>query len=203
MKQRGYRVRIEKGSVSVEHRASFRPRTLACLAIGYVCYCLLSSVRKPLVDFFTSWDPAIGAFVLILLLIPFLSGATWLFFASGEVMRCDAEELHFARRRSWGRWHRFRFPSVQVQDLHRAFRGSGRNRHFTVLTFKHDGETFDMLEDLSLTDSESVLQACKSMGLDVSIPVDEAAGMLHDIEQRGWFINPLRPDHEENSATKS
>jgi hypothetical protein len=203
MKQRGYRVRVEKDSVSVEHRASIRPRTIVCLAIAYVCYCFLPAVRRVLTDFFASGDPVIGCFAMLLLLIPFLSGATWLFFASGEVMRCDAQELRFARRRSWGRWHRFCFSSAQVQELHRDYRGSGRNRHFTVLTFQCEKRTFDMLEDLSLTDSESVLHACKSMGLDVIIPVDEAAGMLHDIEQRGWFINPLRPDREENPVTKS
>lgn len=200
--KRGYRVRVEKDNVSVEHRASFRPCTIACMAIAYVCYCLLTSTRKVLTDFFASWDPVIGCFALLLLLIPFLFGATWLFFASGEVMRCDAQELRFARRRSWGRWHHFRFSSAKVRELRRDFRGSGRTRHFTVLTFQYEGRTFDMLEDLSLTDSESVLHACKSMGLDVIIPVDEAAGMLHDIEQRGWFINPLRSDREENPAIK-
>ncbi len=81
MKERGYRVRVEEGRVSVEHRASFRPRTITYLAIAYLCYCLLPVVRKILVEFYTSRDPVIGCFALLMCLIPFLFGATWLFFA--------------------------------------------------------------------------------------------------------------------------
>jgi hypothetical protein len=65
-----------------------------------------------------------------------------------------------------------------------------------VLTFQYDGRTFDMLEYLSDTDSDHVLKACKSMGLDAIVTVDEGAAMLRDIDQRGWFINPLRPDDQ-------
>lgn len=152
-------------------------------------------------DFYTSRDPFVGGAALMMLLIPFLFGATWLLFASGEVMHCDAQELHLARRRTWGRWHRFRFPSEQVRELRRAFRGSGKNRSFTVLTFQYGGRTFDMLEDLNWTDSDRVLRACRFMGVDTIIPIDEAAGMMKDINRRGWFINPLRPDHDENPPT--
>lgn len=197
MKQRGYRVRVEEGRVSVEHRASFRPRTVVCMAIAYLCYCLVPG-GNTLVDFYTSRDQVIGGFVLLMLLIPFLFGATWLFFASGEVMSCNAQELHFARRRTWSRWHRFRFSSAQVRELRRASRGTGKSRNFTVLTFQYDGRAFDMLEDLNQTDSDRVIHACKSMGLDVIIPSDEAAVMRKDIDQRGWFINPLQPDRDEN-----
>ena len=137
-----------------------------------------------------------------MLLIPFFSGATWLFFKSGEVMRCDARELHIARRRTLGHWCRYRFLSPQVRELHRAFRGSGKTGSYTVLTFQYDGQTFDMLEELSYTDSDRILQACKSMGLDAIIPVDNAAAMLSDIDKRGWFINPLRPDHDEREPSK-
>jgi hypothetical protein len=172
------------------------------MAVAYLCYCFIPGVRKILVDFYTSRDPIIGCFALFMLLIPFLSGATWLFFASGEVMRCDAQQLHFARRRTWGRWHRLRFSSAQVRELRRAFRGTGKSRSFTVLTFRYDGRTFDMLEDLNRTDSDRVLQACKSMGLDAIVVVDDAAVMNHDIAQRGWFINPLRPDRDESQPTK-
>ena len=202
MKQRGYTVQVEQGRVSVEHRASFRSRTLVWLLIAYLCYCLLPDVRKVLTDFYKHRDPVVGGFALLLLLIPVLSGATWLFFASGEVMHCDARELHFARRRTWGRWHRFRFPAGQVRGLQRAFRGSSKSRSFTVLTFQVEGKRYDMLEELSPTDSEHVLKACKAMGLDAVIVVDVGAAMLRDIDQRGWFINPLRPDHEETPSPK-
>lgn len=172
------------------------------MAVAYLCYCLLPPIRKTLTDFVASWDPAIGCFALLMLLIPFLSAATWFFFASGEVMHCDAHELHFARRRTWGRWHRFRFPSPQVRGLHRDSHGTSKSRNFTVLTFQYDGRTFDMLEDLNRMDSDRVLQACKSMGLDVTISVDPGAAMLNDIDRRGWFINPLRPDCDEESLPK-
>ena len=202
MKQRGYTVRVQEGRVSVEHRASFRPRTLVWLAIAYLCYCLLPAVRKTFVDFYLHRDPVVAGFGLVFLLIPFMSGATWLFFASGEVMYCDTKELGFARRRTLGRWHRFRFPAGQVRGLERAFRGTGRSRNFTVLTFQVEGKRYDMLENLSPTDSDHILKACKAIGVDAIIVVDEGAAMLRDIEKRGWFINPLRPDHDDTPAAK-
>lgn len=199
MRPRGYIVRVEQDCVSVEHRASFRPLTIVVLIGAYFGYCLLPAARRILTDFFTSWDPVVGCFALLILLIPFICGATWLFFASGEVMFCDAQELCFARRRTWGRWHRFKFSSVLVKDLRPAYRGGPRRRSFTVLTFQYEGHTFDMLEEIKRSDSDRVLHACKSLGLEVIIPVDPGAAMLDDIDRRGWFINPLRPDHDENA----
>lgn len=196
MKPQGYIVRIASDRVTVEHRASFRPRTVVLLGAAYTCYCLLPGIRKVLVSFYKSHDPVIGCFALLMLLIPFLSGASWLFFASGEVMRCDAKELQIARRRSWGRWHRLTFPSAQIRELRRASRGSGRNRSFSVLSFSYEGRTFDLLEDLSWTDSDRVLKACKSLGLDAIVSVDDAAPMLSDIAKRGWLVNPWRPDSD-------
>jgi hypothetical protein len=196
VRPRGYTVLVAKDHVSVEHRASFRPRTIVYMAIAYLCYCLIPGVRKTLVDFYHSRDPIIGCFALFMMLIPFLSAATWLFFASGEVMRCDARDLHFARKTTWGHWHRLRFSSAQIRELRGALRGSGKTRNFTVLTFQYEGRAYDMLEDLNWTDSDHVLHACKSMGLDSIVVVDDAAVMNHDIAQRGWFINPLRPDRE-------
>ncbi len=196
MKPRGYSVREESDRVTVEHRASVRPRTIAWLSVVYVCYCLLPGVRNILEDLYHSHDPVTGGFALFMLLIPFFFGATWFFFRSGEVMNCDAQELHLARRRTWGQWHRLRFPSPDVRELRRAVRGNAKSRNFSVLTFQYNGRTFDMLEDLNSEDSECVLRACKAMGLDAIMVVDDAAAMNQDIEQRGWFINPLKPDRE-------
>jgi hypothetical protein len=200
MNQRGYDVRIDEDRVSVEHRASPRPRTTAILTLAYLGYCQLPAIRRVLADFYHSHDPIIGGFALVLLLIPFLFGITWLFFASGEVMNCDTKELHFAKRRTFGRWHRFRFPSSQIRELHRASRGNPKSRNYTVLTFQYKGRTFDMLEDLSRTDSDRVLLACKSMGVDTVIALDPGEAMLKDIDQRGWFINPLRSDGDQNPS---
>jgi hypothetical protein len=199
LKQRGYSVRVERDCVSVEHRASFRPTTIAILVVAYLVYCLFPAVRRILTDFFASWDPITGCFALFMLLIPFFAGATWLYFASGEVMYCDAHELRFARRRTLGRWHRFRFSSTRIKGVQMAYRGGPRRRSFSVLTFQYEGRVFDMLEEIKKPDSDRVLRACKSMGLDVVIPVDPAAAMLEDIDRRGWFINPLRPDRDENA----
>jgi hypothetical protein len=201
MKQRGYTVRIQPNEVSIEHRASIRPRTVVLLSVAYLGYCFLPDVRKILMDFYGSRDPVVAGFAVFMLLIPFLFGATWLFFASGEVMHCDARELHFARRRTLGRWHRLRFPSSEVKALRREFRGTSKSRSYTVLTFQHNGKRFEMLEDLNSTDSDRVLKACKSMGVDAVIVVDDAAAMNKDIARRGWLINPLRPDRDDHSES--
>jgi hypothetical protein len=199
MKARGYIVRAERDRVTVEHRASLRLRTIIILSVGYICYCLVSRVRTILIDFYHSHDPVIGGFALLMMSIPFLFGVTWLFFTSGEVMSCDAHELRVARRRIWGRWHRRCFFSPQVLKFQRAVRGTSKSRNYPVLTFQYDGRSYDMLEYLSATDSDCVLTACKSMGVDAIITVDPGAAMLRDIDQRGWFVNPLRPDqnHED------
>ena len=166
-KSRGYNIQIEKERVSVEHRASFQPRTIVWMSVAYLCYCLLPAVRRVLVDFYRSHDPVVAGFALFMMLIPFMSGAGLLFFASGEVMRCDAQELHFAKRRTWGRWHRLRFAAKEIRQLRRTSRGAGsRNRYYTILTFEHGGRTYDMLEDLNLEQSNQILQACSALGLD-------------------------------------
>jgi len=198
MKERGYRVRVEADRVTVEHRASVKPRTVIILSVGYICYCLVSRIRTILIDFYHSHDLVTGGFALFMMSIPFLFGITWFLFTSGEVMSCDAQELRLARRRIWGHWHRRRFISPQISKLQRVIRGNSKSRNYPVLTFQYEGKTYDMLEYLSLADSDSVLKACKSMGVDAIIVVDPAAAMLHDIDQRGWLINPLKPDHHGN-----
>ncbi len=157
------------------------------LSIAYLCYCLLPAVRKPFAAFYRSHDPVFAGFALLMLLIPFMSGAGLLFFASGEVMSCDTQELCFAKRRTWGRWHRFRFPAKEVRQMRRTSRGAGsRSRYYTVLTFQHRGRTYDMLEDLDPESSEQILKACKALGLDAIIVVDQNAAMNRDIAARGW-----------------
>lgn len=202
MKTRGYFVRIDAEKVAVEHRASFQPITIVLWVIAYGAYCLFSDVRKLFVDLYHSRDPVIGGFLLLLLLIPFFCGATWLFFASGEVMYCDAHELRFARRRTWGRWHRYRFAAKEVRELRRAFRGGPKRRNFTVLTFQYDGRTFDMLENLNTDDEQRVLHACKALGVDAVITVDDAAAMNKDIQERGWFVNPWKAEEGMDHSSK-
>jgi hypothetical protein len=193
VKPRGYKVQIDAGQVTVEHRAAMSSWTIVCIVVVYLCYCLIPPVRKILVNFYMSLDPVIGCFALLMLLIPIIFGATWFFFVSGEVMRCDTKELQLARRRTWGRWQRHCFSSADVRGLHRAIRGNAKTRNFTVLIFQYGKQTVDMLGNLNWTDSDRVLKACRSMGLDTVIVVEDAA-MQNDIAQRGWFINPLKPD---------
>jgi hypothetical protein len=194
-KLRGYIVHTDKKYVSVEHRASFRPRTIVLLSAAYLGYCLLPAVRRVLLDFYRSHDPVVAGFALLMLSIPFMSGAGLLFFASGEIMRCDQQELHFAKKRSWGRWHRFRFAMKEIRQLRRTSRGAGsRSRYYTVLTFQHAGRTYDMLENLDPGHSDQILRACEAIGLDVVIGSDNSAAMNRDIAERGWLVNPLKPD---------
>lgn len=134
-KSRGYIVHTDEDQVSVEHRASFRPRTIMLMSVVYLCYCLLPAVRGVLVDFYRSHDPVVAGFALFMLLIPIMSGFTFFFFASGEVMRCDARELHFAKRRTWGRWHRFRFASQEVREIHLASRAEAERATTLFLAF--------------------------------------------------------------------
>lgn len=156
-----------------------------------------------LASFHAHPDPAVGCVILILLLMPFIPGALWAFFVAGEAMHCDARELRLARRRNLGRWQRSCYSCARIRGLQQAMRRSGRYTYVSVLTFQYDGKTVDMLQSLNWTDTESVLKACKVMGLDaVLLKEDEASAMQRDIDRRGWFINPLHPDNDEADSTK-
>lgn len=63
-----------------------------------------------------------------------------------------------------------------------------------MLTFTCNGRDWDKFPGIPYTDSEAVLNACRALGIDVYRPVDPAAAMLKDIEERGWWQNPLKPD---------
>ena len=186
----------------VEHRVSIGTAVLVPLAMISCTYLVSPDVRRALAEFYASPDFASGVLVFLLLPIPLLFGLSWFRFASGEVLRCDRNELRFARRRMWGSWHRFQFASGQVKKLRRDFRGSGKTRGYSVLTFDVQRQTYDLLENMSYTDSDRVLRACRSMGVDVVI--DETADvMLKDIEKRGWWINPFRTDDLGGSSDRS
>lgn len=152
--------------VWVEHRASFRPRTIVLLCIGYLAYCLLPGIRPLLFSVLRSHDLAAIAFMFLLLQLPLVPLMGVFFFASGEVMRCDAEELRFARRRTFWRWRRFTLPAREIRELHFAFNLGGRARTFNALLFQHRGRTYYMLEDLDVVSANRVLSALSKMGVD-------------------------------------
>ena len=193
----GYVVRVTAGKVVVEHRAAFQPATLVVLCAVYGLYCVISPVRETSVNFMRTRDPVFAAFVLLFVMLPWASALTWLLFASGEVMRCDRRELHFAKRRTWGRWKRYRFDTAEIKHLHSAWRGGPKRRNYTVLSFVSDGQRYDLLEDLPAEESRDVLEACRAFGVDaVSARVlpDPAVVMKADIAMRGWWVNPWGKD---------
>ncbi len=134
-----------------------------------------------------------GFIALIFLLIPIVIVISLFHALSGEVMRCDANELLIAQRRTLGRWHRFHFKSSEVREFRRDVRSRGRS-WYSILTFRYGDVAFDLFENLSLTDAAQILEACKSLGVDTILPDMTGAAMLMDIEKRGWFINPFKPD---------
>jgi hypothetical protein len=194
MKVNGYAVRVEAGAVVVELRRS----TAAAVESGCVVLFLAAMVGLPrLGDLDRARDASDVAFALsLLLVVPLLAGFGWLRAARGEVMRCDGRELQFARRRMVGRWRRFRFASGEVKELQRGFRSTGKSG-YVVVTFQHDGNWFDMLENIGREDALQVLKACKALGMDVVLPDTSGDAMLRDIEKRGWWVNPLKPDRGE------
>lgn len=122
---------------------------------------------------------------------------SWLIYSSGEFLRCDSKELHTGKRRVWIRWRRGTFTRQSVSRLERAGRGGSKSRSYTVLTFQVAGKRKDILENLSLEDAVRVLEACKSMGYDCILPEvfpNHDGPMKADIEERGWLVNPWRPD---------
>lgn len=177
----------------VERRVSlFVPFAVGVPLAAYIFVSIFPVARGSLADFFISGESLDGLFGFLLVAIPVLSVVNWFRFASGEVFRCSRNELLFARRQPFRYWQRFRFAAVEVKGLSRAIRSAGRSS-YPVLSFAVRGRTYDILENMGYTDSDRVLRACKSLGLDVVI--DETAdAMLKDIEKRGWWINPFRTD---------
>lgn len=191
MKPRGYKVRIDGKQVVAEHRTTFSPRRAVCIAFASMVLCLCTPHRGL---------PEL-LFLLLLIVVPTIALVVGLLYRSlNEVLICDAEELHFAKRNLLGRWHRFQFSSTLVQGFQRVFRKQGRDS-IPTLTFQYAGHTFYILDYVTYIDSERILNACKSMGIDTISKTDDAAAMLRDIDKRGWFVNPLRPDPAEDHTT--
>lgn len=179
--KKSYKIRTGKDHVSVSHRESFSRTAIVAIGISLWFFLTLDSAR------------IVACFIFLLLF-----GVGLLSFTSGQVIHCDARELHLASRKIWKRWHHLRFSSEEVRGLHTAVRGMGEHS-YRVLTFQYQGQTIDMLKNISWTDADRVLIACRSLGLDTIIPIDPGAAMIKDIERRGWLLNPLRPDRDENS----
>ena len=194
-KQRGYKITIDDDVVIVEHRATYtRPRSMLASLLGLAFWTWYSYEVGPIADFRLTHQVGDGVLAAIYSIVPFFAGAAWIFFSSGEVMRCTPQDLQFAHRTTWRRWQRFRYTPPQVQKLQRVFRMLHRNESYFTLTFQHKGRPVDMLQAIPVHDADLILQACKSMGWDAVVIVDPGVAMNHDIEQRGWFVNPWRND---------
>lgn len=195
-KQRGYSITIDDGFVSVQHRATYtRPRSMLASLFGLAFWTFYSYQVGPIAMFRATHQVGDGVLAAFYSIGPFLAGAAWIFFSSGEVMTCTPHELRFAHRSTWRRWRRSCYTPQEVQKLQRVFRFLHRNESYLTLTFQHAGRTVDMLQSIPVRDTGLVLQACKAMGWDAVVVVDPGAAMNHDIEQRGWFVNPWRKDN--------
>ncbi|NYF78926.1 hypothetical protein [Granulicella arctica] len=194
MKPRIYEIRVSADKVSVKYRMPLWNLAIAWIVAAlYIGYASICCIRKLV-------EPIAGAsdFSSLLLSLPFalLFAFRSITMISGEVLQCNAHELHLARRRIWGRWQHLHYPSARVRCLQWAVRSAGRSS-YTVLTFQYDGQTIDILKGLTWTDGDRILRACRSMGVDTIIDETDAA-MRRDIDRRGWWVNPLRPDSEQN-----
>ena len=191
MKPRGYTVRIDGKHVVAEHRTTVRPRTAFCIAFAFMVLCLFLPHRGL---------PEFLLLLMVLLVLTIVIFVGVLYRSLNEVLICDAETLHFAKRNLLGRWHRSQFSSTLVRGFQHVFRTQGKER-IPTLTFEYAGQTFYILDYVTYTDSERILNACKSMGIDTISKTDDAAAMLRDIDKRGWFVNPVRPDRPEDHTT--
>ena len=166
MAQRSFSVRIEDSRVFVKHRV---PAALAAVAgLGLTAFGVLFlpgnlhtlAAARAAGDFFSGFKAVLG------MCLPLLGIWLWLFMLhAGEVLECDATELHHARQRMWGYWRRRRFPSSGIRALQIEMRSGGRSRYH-LLTFHYEAEKIDALMGISPADAEQILQACRSIGID-------------------------------------
>ena len=202
MRAPDYRIRITRDSVSVQHRVRRPSWEIWLLIPAYMLIIFFNGGFRILANLIreAAWGSVVvaiclnGAFIL-------LFSWSWLIYSSGEFMRCDTDELQFARRRFWTHWRRRSFIKNEVAQLGFASRGGSKTRHYTVLTFRAGGKQNDLLEDISPEDASRVLAACKSLGYECVMPElfrNYDGPMNADIEKRGWIVNPWRPDPVED-----
>ncbi|HEY4359080.1 MAG TPA: hypothetical protein VGN16_25260 [Acidobacteriaceae bacterium] len=168
MAHRSFSVRIEEGRVFVKHHVPALWATLGCLLFLLIGICFIPGNLHSLAetratgDFFSGFKAVLG------LCIPLFAIWMWLLLLhAGEVLECDAKELHHARQRMWGYWRRWRYPCSGIQALKIEIRPGGKT-HYHVLTFQYERKKVDTLMGISAEDADRILKACQSMGLDVS-----------------------------------
>jgi hypothetical protein len=180
MKQRKYIVRLDADHVSI------RSRPTPWLWISPVIFLAFAIFRVvaagSLVD---------GAITFVVIAV--IAGVSLLRSPAAESIVFSRARVQDARRSILGRWTRQAFATTEVQRLRREIRSAG-DQSYPVLTFTRNGRDWDKFPGITYTDSEAVLNACRALGIDVYRPVDPAAAMLKDIEERGWWQNPLKPD---------
>ncbi len=197
MRVTDYRIRITRETVSVQHRVR-RPSWEVWLLIPvYMLIIFLNGGFRVLANLVreAAWGLLVAAILLYGAFILLFSWS-WLIYSSGEFMRCDANELQFARRRFWTHWRRRSFTTKDVAQLSFASRGGSKTRYYTVLTFRAGGKQNDVLEDISPEDASRVLAACKSLGYECVTPElfrNYDGPMNADIDKRGWWVKPWRP----------
>lgn len=191
LKSDSYEIRMDASRVSIKHRVPLWKNVMLWTFVAYFCGAVIFSISKSISEGFADIAALLAAiFPAILFAFVTLVGSIRL--VSGEVVQCDKQEFHVASRRLWGRWHHRRYRNEQILKLKWAVRNAGKYT-YSVLTFQVGNQTIDILREITWTDADHILRACKSFGIDTLIDETDAA-MRRDIDKRGWWVNPLKPD---------
>ncbi|MEZ2346636.1 hypothetical protein [Terriglobus sp. RCC_193] len=136
----------------------------------------------------------LSIFVFIAIFSAFMSYGS-LKLSRAEFVHCDDTKFHHARKGIGRAWIRTSYPREAIKRLRWDIFAFDRNTKVSSLMFEANGVTGHALEGLTLIEADRILASCQGFGYDVFR--DETVPMLLDIEKRGWFVNPWRPDEVE------
>jgi hypothetical protein len=201
VKSSAYRVRVTPDAVSVQHRVSRPSWELWVLFPLYGVALWMSAVFAIGKDMLQHREyGSFGGLVSVVLIGFIFFSWSWLKYSSGEFLHCDARLLQIGQRRVWTWWRRKTFSVSSVERLRLGSRGGRYRRMYSVLTFDA-GRRCDVLENISPEDATAILHACAALGVNVILPQvwpNHDGPMKADIQERGWLVNPWRPDPAEH-----
>ena len=190
-----YAIRVDEHAVVVEHRAGLRWQTLALGTAGFIVFSFLDGVAEEALHPTVEWAWMAG--ITFLFYVPAMGLlSAFPLYARAEALHCDARELRLARRRLFRRWTRGRMEPRSVTGVRLVQHLGRQRRHYSSLVFNCGGKRVEMMEQISDADALRVIAGLQALGAGIYMaPEDTASAAMHaDIAQRGWLVNPWKPD---------
>lgn len=200
MSAKQLRIRETPNHITVERRSQWAPLTTFLGTFIFLFVLGLITPGKTTSQNFLQIilkSDAVTIVFMLLFLGVFSTVLAWgvLKISRAEFLHCDAMRFHYGRKGLGRTWARSSYSRHSITRLRWGQFSIDRNTAINCLMFEIGAYTEHVLEGLTLVEADQILTSCQRFGYDVFR--DESVPMLLDIEKRGWFVNPWRPDEAE------